>query len=95
MAKSNIDLEIIKRLVVELEASVKRAEDIKAAAGDKIEWIVELNKASGLAAGIMSEGALLAGDIQMTVQGGPPASSGKQDFMEKILGGLKGPGSAN
>ena len=95
MAKSKIDLDIIKRLVSELEASINRAEDIKAAAGDKIEWIVELNKASGLAAGIVSEGALLIGDIQYTVQGGPPSGSVKQDFMEKILGGLKGPGSAN
>lgn len=95
MTKSKIDLDIIKRLVSELEASVNRAEDIKASADDKIEWIVELNKAAGLVMGIMTESTLLLGDIQYTVAGGPANPSAKNEFMDKLIGGLKGPSGAN
>jgi hypothetical protein len=93
MAKKVIDLDLIKRLVSELESQLEKAETIKAGKGDKIEWVVELGKASGLAASMMSESALLMGDIQALSQGAPAAN--KQDFIEKFLGGLKGPGNAN
>jgi hypothetical protein len=95
MPNGKIDLTILKRMVAELEASVNTAEairtDVKA---DKVEWIVELNKATGLAAGVLTEAGLLMGDIQHMVQGGPSAGN-KQDLLEKILGGFKGPGGTN
>lgn len=95
MSSGKIDLTILKRMVAELEASVNTAEairtDVKA---DKVEWIVELNKATGLAAGVLTEAGLLMGDLQHMVQGGPSGGS-KQDLLEKILGGFKGPGGTN
>jgi hypothetical protein len=79
----------------ELEASLSVADGIKTdSKGDRVEWIVELNKATGLAAGVLTEAAMLMGDMQHLIQGGPLAQN-KQDFIEKILGGLKGPGNAN
>lgn len=95
MAKMKVDLTLLKRMMAELEASLNTAEsintDVKA---DKIEWIVEMNKATGLAAGVMTEAGLLMGDIQIQIQDSPPGVS-KQDFLDKIMGGLKGPGSTN
>jgi hypothetical protein len=90
-----VDLDTIKRLMAELESTLATAEgittDVKA---DKIEFMVEMNKATGLAAGIMMEAGLLMGDIQQLIQGaGAPAS--KSDFLEKLLGSLKGPGTQN
>lgn len=95
MPKDKIDLTTLKRLVSELEATLSTAEGIQTdVPSDKVEYIVEMNKATGLAAGVMMEAALLMGDIQHLIQrAGAPAS--KSDFLEKILGGLKGPGSTN
>lgn len=95
MSKNKVDLATLKRLVAELESTLSAAEGIQTdVAADKVEFIVEANKATGLAAGIMMEAGLLMGDIQNLIQGaGAPAS--KADFLEKILGGLKGPGNAN
>lgn len=86
-----VDLTMIKRLVSELEAGLNLAESVQLA-GDKIGAVVEFNKAAGLAAGIMAEGALLMGDIQVQIAG--PASAGSQDFISKILG-TKGSGPIN
>lgn len=90
-----VDLDTIKRLMAELEATLATAEnittDVKA---DKVEFIVEMNKATGLAAGVMMEAGLLMGDIQQLITGvGAPAT--KSDFLEKLLGSLKGPGNTN
>ena len=62
---------------------------------DRIEWIVSLNKATGLAAGVMSEAGLLMGDIQQLIAGGGAVGGPDKDFLTKLLGGLKGPGNAN
>lgn len=95
MTKSKVDLTLLKRMISELEASLSVAEGIKTDVnGDKVEWIVEMNKATGLAAGVMTEAGLLMGDIQHAILGGPP-NGNKQDLLDKIFGGLKGPGSAN
>lgn len=96
MAKGKVDLSVLKRLVSELEAELATADGIKTDVNaDKIERIVSLNKATGLAAGILTEAGLLMGDIQQLVAGGPPPGGDKQDFIDKILGGFKGPGNAN
>lgn len=94
MAKK-IELDTIKRLMAELESTLSTAENISTdVKADRVEYVVEMNKATGLAAGIMMEAGLLMGDIQQLIQGaGAPAS--KADFLEKLLGGLKGPGSNN
>lgn len=89
-----IDLDTIKRLLAELESTLSAAEnittDVKA---DKIEYLVEMNKATGLAAGVMMEAGLLMGDIQHLIQGA--GSPPKADFLEKLLGPLKGGGNTN
>jgi len=95
MSKNKVDLDQLKRLVAELESTLSAAEsiatDVKA---DRVEYVVEMNKATGLAAGIMMEAGLLMGDIQQLIQGvGSPTA--KADFLEKLLGTLKGPGSTN
>jgi hypothetical protein len=99
MPKSKIDLTVLKRMVEELEASLGRADEIRAkpTAENRVDWIVELNKATGLAAGVLTEAGLLMGDIQHLVAGvaGGGADSAKQDFIKQLLGGLKGPGTSN
>jgi hypothetical protein len=95
MAKNKVDLDTIKRLMAELEATLSTAEnittDVKA---DKVEYIVEMNKATGLAAGVMVEAGLIMGDIQQLIAGTSNPGT-KSDFLEKLLGGLKGPGNTN
>jgi hypothetical protein len=95
MTKNKVDLTILKRLVAELESTLNTAEGIQTdVAPDKAEYSVEVNKATGLAAGVMMESALLMGEIQALLQG-LSAPSSKLDFLEKILGGFKGPGNSN
>lgn len=94
MSKNKVDLDQLKRLVAELESTLSAAEsiatDVKA---DRVEFVVEMNKATGLAAGIMMEAGMLMGDIQHLIQGaGSPA---KSDLLEKLIGTLKGPGNTN
>lgn len=95
MSKNKIDLSLLKRLVSELDSLIASAEgmstDIKA---DKNEWVLELSKATGVAASVMTEAGLLIGDIQQEIVGVPPAE-GKQDVLAKILGGIKGTGNTN
>ena len=96
MSKQKVDLTLLKRLVSELDAMLATADgmstDVKA---DKNEWILELSKATGVAAGIMSEAALLTGDIQHLMAGTTAAGAPKSDLLEKLMAGLKGPGNAN
>lgn len=94
MSKSKVDLDLLKRLVSELESALSVADGIKTDVGSqKNEYVVEMSKAIGFAAGIMAEAGMLMGDIQHTVQqaGAPPVSP---DF-SKLLNFLKGPGSTN
>jgi hypothetical protein len=94
--KTKVDLAIIKRLLAELESSLATAEAITTDVNaDKIEYIVEMNKATGLAAGLMTEAGLLMGDLQHLIQGVSTPGASKSDFLDKLLGGLKGPGNAN
>jgi len=96
MSKQKVDLTVLKRLVSELESILVSAEDIKAdMADDKVEYIVELSKATGICAGILTESGLLLGDIQCLLQGFSAPNQSKSDFMEKLFSGFKGPGSTN
>jgi hypothetical protein len=92
MAKeTKIDLDILKRLVGELESTLATAEGIKADKADVKDYIVEMSKAAGLAAGIMAEAGALVGDMQHAVWHST-APKGKDDALSKLLAGLKGGG---
>jgi hypothetical protein len=97
MSKQKIDLAVLKRLVAELESITSAAEGIKTdVGGDKVEYVVEMSKASGVCAGVITEAGLLMGDIYTLIGSvSAPAGGAKADFLEKILGGLKGPGNTN
>lgn len=95
MSKQKVDLTTLKRLVAELESLLSAAEGIKTdVSGDKVEYVVEMNKATGICAGIIGESGMLMGDIQHLIQGVSAPSTSKADLLEKIFG-LKGPGNSN
>lgn len=96
MSKPKVDLTTLKRLVAELESIVSAADGIKTDVnGDKVEYVVEMSKATGIVAGIIGESGMLMGDIYAQIQSVSAPSSAKSDFLDKILGPLKGPGNAN
>ena len=96
MTKPKVDLTVLKRLLAELESTLDTAEAITTdVSSDKVEYIVEMNKATGLAAGLMTEAGLLMGDLQHLISGVGTQGASKSDFLEKLLGGLKGPGNTN
>lgn len=99
MASGKVDLTLLKKLIGELENHLNTAGGIQDAEGDIQEYIVEMSRAAGLAAGVMSEAGLVIGDIQQAIRvlSTPPKNT---DFLEKILGGLtggglKGPGGSS
>ena len=76
MAKMKVNLSILKKLVAELEAGLDAAEGLKTKEDASIgDYVVEMSKAAGLAAGIMQEGSFLVNDIQAVVRHAqqPPA----------------------
>lgn len=94
MAKNNkVDLTLLKKLVGELETSLATAEGIKddAPASDVNDYVVEMSKATGLAASIMTEAGLLTGDIATAIRSCQSPTSSK-DPLASLLGALKGPG---
>jgi hypothetical protein len=100
MVKGNkVDLTLLKKLVGELESHLNTAGGIQEAEGDIHEYIIEMSRAAGVAAGVMAEAGLVIGDIHHSVRAlsVTPGKSDK-DFLEKLLGGLtglKGPGNTN
>lgn len=89
-----IDLTLLKRLVGELETSLQVAEGIKTSVDvDVAEYIVEMSKAAGLCAGVMSEAGMLIGDLQQATLSVQSPSADKTAFLDKILGPLKGGGT--
>jgi hypothetical protein len=95
MSKQKIDLSLLKRLVAELESSLSTVENMETdIPASKNELIVEASKAAGLAAGVMQEASMLMGDIHALVEGSM-TPKGKNEFLEKLLGSLKGPGNTN
>lgn len=93
---AKVDLTLLKKTLEALEVSLASAEKIVAGADpDKVEWTIEMSKATGLLAGIMTEAALLTGDIQHIIQGGASTGLSKMDALESILGGFKGPTGTN
>lgn len=93
MSKSEVDLTLLKRLVVELESQMTAVEALKTNKSDRIELNVEASKAIGLASGVMQEAAMLVMDIQVLAGGQP--TKGKGELFDKILQGLGPKGSSN
>jgi hypothetical protein len=108
MSKKILDLSLMKKLIAELETTMTEADKLRSLVETvkheintdiKTNCIIELNKALGLTAGILTEAGMLMGDLQHQMHGVPsgsggPGGSDKEDFMKKILGGLGGQGSA-
>jgi hypothetical protein len=93
MKPGKVDLDLLKRLVAELEISLNTAYGIKTdLKSEKEEYVIEMSKATGLASGVMTEAALIVGDIQHLLT--QPGSK-SMDLLDKIMGGLKGPDKIN
>ena len=90
-----IDLKLIKKLLGELEVSLESADGIKTAKGDVTDYIVELSKSAGLAAGIMQEASMLVMDVQSQALAVQSPAPPKTDVLEKLLGPLKGGNGSN
>jgi len=88
--KKPVDLSLLKRLVAELETTIQGAETF--VGKDSDSFLVEMNKAAGVAAGIMKESVLLINDIDHAMY--PSAPKGG-DALSQLLGNLKGQGGAN
>jgi hypothetical protein len=87
---AKVDLTLIKRLIGELESTLATAESIKTDSKDMVEYIVEMQKAAGLASGVMTEAGLLIGDIVSVAHG---TAGPEKDGLSKLLGSvLKGGG---
>lgn len=100
-----IDLTLLDKFVAELRAGLAAAKAVQEKPdGEPHDYLVELAKASGLAASVMQEAGMLVGDIQQTmrkVQGGAPSPG--EDLLSQLfppggsgpLGGPFGGGNSN
>lgn len=103
--KLKVDLTLMKKLISELEVMLASSQAIRNMPNaDKsvvVEFIVEMSKAAGIAAGISQEGAALMGDIANEVKGCSQPVSSKdpiknlEDYLglDKIKGYGNGGGS--
>jgi hypothetical protein len=87
-----VDLTLVKRLVAELETALASADNIRANKTEEniLDYVVEMSKCTGLAAGIMQEATLLMGDIQKVTN---HHTLPKEDILSSLLGAIKGGGS--
>jgi len=90
-----VDLTLLKKLIVELENSLATADGIRAEETDENihNYIVEMSKASGVAAGIVEEATLLISDCRQAIRYNTSAI-GKDDPLSSLLGVLKGSGGS-
>jgi hypothetical protein len=86
----SVNLTLFKRTVEALEAAIASAEKIKE--GDKIEYILELDKVLGYLSGIIGETGMLIGDVQHLIQKSSAPAASKVDI-DQILGGFKSGGA--
>jgi hypothetical protein len=96
MPKAQVDLTMLKRMMSELEEQLAQALEIvnKNPIPNReitIDYVVEMNKAAGLAGGLMTEAGMIIGDIQRAMSGNPETASSKE-LMSKLMSGLKGTG---
>lgn len=91
---AKVNLTLLKKLVSELEASTQRADGINRD-NDLNEYITEMSRASGLAAGVAHEATALVHDIYALIR---TSQSFTKEFGMDLLDQLldpKGTGNAN
>jgi hypothetical protein len=86
-----VDLTLLKRLVTELDSALENAEQIAANKNEENvqDYVVEMAKATGIAAGVLQEATMLIGDINQLVRINT-MSAGKEDPLGSLLSVLKG-----
>lgn len=103
MAKKEVkvSLVLLKQLVASLESSLEAADAMVEARepGKVNEYVIEMSKCMGVAAGIVQEATLVVGDIQAATRlNTMPGAAGKDEGLSSllsILGGKGLPGSKN
>jgi hypothetical protein len=95
--QARVNLDLLKKLVSELEKSLETADSISNA--DVTSHIAELARASGLAGVIMQESGMLVKDIYTLIKmasGGAPISETEvMGELEKLFGGGTPPPKRN
>jgi hypothetical protein len=94
---SKISLTLFKQLVKEFEDAILANEKMRELEDyDRSNYVIEMSKAMGLAAGIANEVTLLIGDIKVLVNqvstGQDSASKGLSDLLGLTKTGLGGSG---
>lgn len=86
-----IDLTLLKKLVGELESNLATADGIREEKTDTnvYDYVVEMSKSMGIAAGIVQEATMLVGDIQFAVKHNT-SGAGKDESLSSLLSILKG-----
>ena len=90
MAKAKVNLDLLKKLVSELEKSLDAADAISSDA-DTTNYVAELARASGLASVVMQEGSMLVKDVYTLIKlasgPGQPSEGEVMAELEKLFGG--------
>lgn len=82
----NVDFTLLKRLVLELEVSLKEAEPFKA---DHIEYAVALSKTLGVAKSLITEATFLVTDISKLGVPSKASDLGLNDSLLDLFGPKK------
>ena len=95
-----VNLELLKKLVAELENHLNISDALNKAApeldANQHEYIIEMSRAAGVASGIVSESTMLIGDIHRAVRLGNAPDLKDSLSLDKLLGDLTGvKGSSN
>lgn len=97
--KPKVDLNVLKTLIEQLEAGLSKGEEILKTDGHSTsDYVVEMSKTAGLAAGISQEAAMLVADIQalIRINSAPvPETSVLEKMFGSPLKGIKGFGNGN
>jgi len=93
-----VSLVLLKKFVSELETAMKVSETImeERKEGTINDYVVEMYKGMGLAAGIAREATLLVGDCRAAIKANTSPAVGATDDLADLLGALGGvPGAGN
>jgi len=90
-----VSLVLLKKLVDSLESTLDGANAIAETKTDDnvSDYVVEMSKGTGIAAGIVAEASLLVADIRQAIKLNTSPSGQKDDGLSSLLEALKGPGS--
>lgn len=89
-----VSLDLLKKLVNTLETTLAGADVIMAnkTPENVADYVVEMAKCTGLAAGVAQEASLLVGDMRQAIKLNTSPASKDDDVLASLLDGLKGPG---